>query len=394
MMDKFKNNTKIKLISLLSALLLWLYVMAVVDPEETKLFEDVPIVITNMDNLKEKNLVIYPDIELTTDISISGKLSNIKKVKKENIHVYGEINNPIEGKNDIYLKASTSERVTHEFKNNVIIVNLEKVVSEKRSIEIQVEGKSKENIDTASIDKDQNSIDVSGPRVLVDQVQKVIGVLDVGSKTNDFSTQISLTPIDEEGNEVEGVELQRTSVIVSATLLKEKDVPIKIKFAEQSNLEANLKDYTLSKNSISVKGKKDIIDKLEYIETQVVDIKDVTNSTSKDIYLSIPEGVATETKYITIKSNNLEVIKEAFVYRPEEIEIRNNESNIDVTTIKIPDKVNVNIEYLKSVGTITKSDIVLYIDLAQVISEGEKYDIKYDLKYDLKNIVIDPNKTE
>jgi len=394
MMDKFKNNTKIKLISLLSALLLWLYVMAVVDPEETKLFEDVPIVISNMDDLKEKNLVIYPDIELTTDISISGKLSNIQKIKKENIHVNGQINNPIEGKNDIYLKASTSERVTHEFKNNVIIVNLEKVVAEEKSIEIQAEGKSKENIDTVSIDKDQNSIDVSGPRVLVDQVQKVIGVLDVGSKTNDFSAQISLMPIDEEGNEVEGVELQRTSVIVSATLLKEKDVPIKIKFAEQSNSEDNLKDYTLSKNSISVKGKKDIIDKLEYIETQVVDIKDVTNSSSKNIYLSIPEGVETETKYITIKLNDLEVIKEEFVYRPEEIEIRNNESNIDVTTIKIPDKINVNIEYLESVGTITKSDIVLYIDLAQVINEGEKYDIKYDLKYDLKNIVIESNKTE
>ena len=54
MMDKFKNNTKIKLISLLSALLLWLYVMAVVDPEETKLFEDVPIVITNIDELERK----------------------------------------------------------------------------------------------------------------------------------------------------------------------------------------------------------------------------------------------------------------------------------------------------------------------------------------------------
>lgn len=45
-------------------------------------------------------------------------------------------------------------------------------------------------------------------------------------------------------------------------------------------------------------------------------------------------------------------------------------------------------------GTITKSDIVLYIDLAQPISQGEKYDIKYDLKYDLKNIVVDSNKTE
>jgi YbbR domain-containing protein len=394
MMDKFKNNTKIKLISLLSALLLWLYVMAVVDPEETKLFEEVPIVISNMDDLKEKNLVIYPDIELTTDISISGKLSNIQKIKKENIHVYGQINNPIEGKNDIYLKANTSERVTHEFKNNIIIVNLEKVVSEERSIEIQAEGKSKENIDTVSIDKGQSSIDISGPRVLVNQVQKIIGILDVGSKTNDFSTQISLTPIDEDGNEVEGVELQQTSVIVSATLLKEKDVPIKIKFAEQSNSETNLKDYTLSKDSISVKGKREIIDKLEYIETQVVNIKDITKNASKDIYLNIPEGVTTETDYISIKLNNLEVIKEEFVYIPEEVEIRNNENNIDLTTIKVPEKINVNIEYLESMGTITKSDIVLYIDLAQPISQGAKYDIKYDIKYDLKNIVIDSNKTE
>ena len=354
MIDKFENNTKIKLISLLSAIVLWLYVMAVVDPEETKLFEDIPITINNMNELKEKNLVIYPDTELTTDIYISGKLSNIQKINKENIHVSGQINNPMEGKKEIYLKASTSERVTYEFKNSTMIVNLEKVVTEKRNIEIEVEGESKENIDEVSIDKGQDNIKISGPRSLVQQVQKVVGTLDVGSEANDFSANISLRPIDEDGNEVEGVELEQSSVIVNTTLLKEKNVPIKIKFAEGSNPETNLKDYTLSQNNITIKGKEEIIDKIEYIDTQAVDINDITNSTSKEIYLNIPEGVIVENKYVTIKLNTVKVIKEEFVYEPEEIEIRNNESNIDIVTINIPSKVKVSIEYLENVNTITK----------------------------------------
>lgn len=83
MMNKLKHNTKIKLISLLSAITLWLYVMAIVDPTDTKLFENIPIVISNMNELKEKDFVIYPDGELTIDVSISGKLSKIQKVKKK-----------------------------------------------------------------------------------------------------------------------------------------------------------------------------------------------------------------------------------------------------------------------------------------------------------------------
>ena len=48
MKNKLKNNTKIKLISLLSAIVLWIYVMAIVDPEDTRLFENVPVVVTNI----------------------------------------------------------------------------------------------------------------------------------------------------------------------------------------------------------------------------------------------------------------------------------------------------------------------------------------------------------
>ena len=117
MMNKFKHNYKIKIISLLSAIVLWMYVMATVDPEETKLFEDVPVTITNTSELNEKNLVIYPPKELTTSVYVTGKLSNIKKISRDDISVYGQINNPIEGNNEIHLKVSTSQRVNYDFKN-------------------------------------------------------------------------------------------------------------------------------------------------------------------------------------------------------------------------------------------------------------------------------------
>lgn len=386
MIGKFKNNTKIKIISLLSALVLWLYVMEVVDPDETKLFENIPVTITNMNELKENDLVIYPNTEITSDINFSGKLSKLKKIKKENIHIDGQIKNPIEGKNEIYLTASAPGQITHDIKDNLQIVTLEKLVTEKKAVEIKVQDKSK--ID--QISKDKKNISVSGPRSLVKEVKSVVGILDVGSNTNDFSNQVSLMPVDKKGNEVVGVELEQSSIAVNVTLLEEKKVPIRIKFNE----EINLKDYTLSQESVTIKGKKDIVDKTEFIETQSVDINEVANGISKEIYLNLPEGLEAETKYITIKLNTINIIKENFEYTPQDIEIRNNESNIDTSTLKIPDNINVSIEYLENMGTIKKSDIVLYIDLKQEIGEGDKYDIKYDVKYNLKSIVVNPSKTE
>ena len=58
MINKLKYNSKIKIISLLSAMVLWMYVMAIVDPEETKLFENIPVTITNKNELFIQNKIL------------------------------------------------------------------------------------------------------------------------------------------------------------------------------------------------------------------------------------------------------------------------------------------------------------------------------------------------
>lgn len=388
MINKLKNNSKIKIISLLSAMVLWMYVMAIVDPEETKLFENIPVTITNKNELNERDLVIYPEQDLTTNIYVTGKLSNLKKVTKDDINVYGQINNPLEGNNEIYLKVSTSQRVNYDFKNPVMIVTLEKIISEDKSIKVDITGSGKNNVDNIMLQDNIDKVSVSGPRSLVNKVKRVVGTVKVNGEINDFSQSIKLEPVDANGKVVEGIELEKDSVNVNITLLTQKTVPITLKLSDNSESGVN---YTMSQNTVTIKGKKDIVDSINDIETQPVKLSEISPGTSKDIYLQVPSGITIETKYITIKKNSEENAVEVYTYTAKDIEIRNNIENIDKSKIKIPNSINVSIEYLQSEGSINKDDIKLYIDLNEVSLEDNTCKIKYESIYEIKKINIDPD---
>ena len=388
MINKLKNNSKIKIISLLSAMVLWMYVMAIVDPEETKLFENIPVTITNKNELNERDLVIYPEQDLTTNIYVTGKLSNLKKVTKDDINVYGQINNPLEGNNEIYLKVSTSQRVNYDFKNPVMIVTLEKIISEDKSIKVDITGSGKNNVDNIMLQDNIDKVSISGPRSLVNKVKRVVGTVKVSGESNNFSQSIKLEPVDANGKVVEGVELEKDSVNVNITLLTQKTVPITLKLSDNSESGVN---YTMSQNTVTIKGKKDIVDSINDIETQPVKLSEILPGTSKDIYLQVPSGITIETKYITIKKNSEENAVAEYTYTAENIEIRNNTENIDKSKIKIPNSINVSIEYLQSEGSINKDDIKLYIDLNEVSLEDNTCKIKYESIYEIEKINIDPD---
>lgn len=388
MINKLKYNSKIKIISLLSAMVLWMYVMAIVDPEETKLFENIPVTITNKNELNERDLVIYPEQDLTTNIYVTGKLSNLKKVTKDDINVYGQINNPLEGNNEIYLKVSTSQRVNYDFKNPVMIVTLEKIISEDKSIKVDITGSGKNNVDNIMLQDNIDKVSISGPRSLVNKVKRVVGTVKVSGESNNFSQSIKLEPVDANGKVVEGVELEKDSVNVNIILLAQKTVPIILKLSDNSESGVN---YTMSQNTVTIKGKKDIVDSINDIETQPVKLSEILPGTSKDIYLQVPSGITIETKYITIKKNSEENAVAEYTYTAENIEIRNNTENIDKSKIKFPNSINVSIEYLQSEGSINKDDIKLYIDLNEVSLEDNTCKIKYESIYEIEKINIDPD---
>ena len=384
MIEKLKENTKIKLISLLSAIVLWLYVMAIVDPQETKLFENIPVTITNLDELDSNDFVIYPEANLTTDIYVTGKLSVLKNISKDDITVYGTMSNFIEGNNGVFLKANISKGVTYELKPDTIVIPLEKVVQEKRSVDVVVTGKYENNFDAVQLEED--SIKISGPRTLVNEVQKLQATLNVDENKDTYTTTLNLVPVNDRGQKVDGVTLETSSVNATVSLLVEKNVPINPVFAEGIE---NLGEYELSQNSITIKGEKDVVDNITSINTKAINLNDINVGSSKDVRLDIPAGIKIdESIKITIKINEVKDLVTKLTYTNDEVEIRNNNNSVDVATLKIPSTIDVEIEYKENISNLNKSDITLYIDL----SEGDDtFTIKYESKYDFENVKISPD---
>ncbi|KKY01971.1 hypothetical protein VN21_06065 [Paraclostridium benzoelyticum] len=395
MKNRLKNNTKIKLISLLSALVLWLYVMTVEDPVETRTFSDIPVTITNMSILEERGLTVYPKEELLADISIRANLSSLRPINRDNIYIYGRLDDPKEGKNVVYLQANLPERVNkYDIKPNVITLDLEKVVNEKRSISVDVEGEPKTNIDNIDINK--KTVDVSGPRTLVNKVTRIKATLDASDKYKDFSTKLKLVPVDANGDVVKGVKLDDNFVVATVKFLQEKVVPVKLVFDDSVANQSNLENYSINPKDITIEGKKEALDNINGINTKPITANDLKSNNSIDVALDIPKDIKIKNNISSIKLNINKNITSEFLISKSDIEIisKENETGKEVDLSKIPENIKITVSYSDEIKDLSQKDIQLYIDMADT-SQGEgKYVIKYKSEYNFKNVQIEPKTVE
>lgn len=384
-MRNLKDNTKTKLISLLSAIVLWLYVMTVIDPEETRIYKDIPITIANMQQLKSEDLTIYPEAELFTDISIKGKLSRLKRISKDSIRIYGSVEQPTEGKNLVTLRADLSEGVSYELQPNIITVNLEKNISEVKPVNIKTEGKYVSYIDKVTSEK--QSVNVNGPRNLVNEVYEVVGNLNVDTKDKNFSKRLKLIAIDRDGEVVEGVIVEEEYTNVDVVLLEEKTVPIEVNIKDENS---NLKEYKLLKTEVKIKGTKEVIKGIQSIYTKPIDVSTITQDSIKDVELDIPPNISVSDKIVPIKFDVNKSLTKEFNISKENIEFRNIEEGQNIENNNLPEVIVISVTY-NDEDMITESDIKLYVDLNDKLLGDNEYIIKYENNDKIKEITINPN---
>ena len=308
MKNNLKRNTKIKIISLLSAMVLWMYVMAVIDPEDTKLFENIPVTVTNSEELQDNDLVVYPESDLVADIYITGKISDLQKINEDDIHIYGSINNPIEGKNYLYLKVNTTKQVSYEFKSDFIVITLEKLMHQEKDINPEITGEYKDDVDTVTLQ--QSKVEISAPRVLIEKVAYIKATVQVDSKENDKLTKkAKLVAVDSDGKEVKGVNLEVKNINAEVSFLEEKEVPINVQLKDNTT---DTQTYEMNPETITIKGKKEILNTIDYINTEKIDLSSI--GVSKKINLIIPENVTSNETTVIIKPKDKESLVQRLIY--------------------------------------------------------------------------------
>ena len=389
MIERLHKNTKIKIISLLSAIVLWMYVMAVVDPEDTKLYENIPITITNLNEIKDLGLVVDPDDNLVTSVYIKGKLSDLQKISANNIDVYGTVSNPIEGQNQLYLRASVNDKVTTEFKSDTIVINLEKSIEEEKNITVNITGVYKDNVD--KVDLDKTKVVVSGPRSSVDSVKYVQATFDANKESVDTkSTELELKALDSEMNEVDHVTLEFNKVTAKVSYFQQKQVKINPIFSSNESNLVQDQDFTIIPSEINIKGKSDVINNIDSINTKIINV-DELGTNNKIVDLDIPDGINADKDSVTIKLINKNKTKNStFVYSGDDISLLNNEEDVSINDFEIPDDIIVKIQYDNDSDRISKNDLKLYLDLSEGVVSGTRYAITHN-DINAKSITIEPS---
>ena len=297
MINLNKNNLKTKIISLITAIALWLYVIAVVDPEEKKVIENIPITITNMSEINKDGFVVYPKEDIKTDITLEGKLSEINKLSRNNIHIYGEILNPVEGQNIITLRTNISNRVSRDLKDTNFVVNLERKINKVVPIKIKVPDNMKSSIE--SMKKNIDDVIVSGPRTLVNTVNYVgntLVFLNSPEKAGDV-VKLSLIPYTKDGIPVENVKLSDGYVKINVRYTMEKTVPIKL---YTNDIDLDLSDYTSQPDSVKILGDEDVLKEIDSISTKNITKKVLEGSQQPKIEINIPNKVRLKDNIKTI----------------------------------------------------------------------------------------------
>ena len=389
MIERLHKNTKIKIISLLSAIVLWMYVMAVVDPEDTKLYENIPITITNLNEIKDLGLVVDPDDNLVTSVYIKGKLSDLQKISANNIDIYGTVSNPIEGQNQLYLRASVNDKVTTEFKSDTIVINLEKSIEEEKNITVNITGVYKDNVD--KVDLDKTKVVVSGPRSSVDSVKYVQATFDANKESVDTkSTELELKALDSEMNEVDHVTLEFNKVTAKVSYFQQKQVKINPIFSSNESNLVQDQDFTIIPSEINIKGKSDVINNIDSINTKIINV-DELGTNNKIVDLDIPDGINADKDSVTIKLINKNKTKNStFIYSGDDISLLNNEEDVSINDFEIPDDIIVKIQYDNNSDRISKNDLKLYLDLSEGIVSGTRYAITHN-DINVKSITIEPS---
>lgn len=219
MFSPHKNKTKI--LSLISSIVLWLYVTNVVDPTETKTYIDIPITISNTNSIQENNLNIFPEKHLTATITIKTNLSKLKKISKDNIIIYGNINNPSPGKNILTLSSNLPSDIHCDIHADDLIVNLE--FYETIEKDITIIANKKYTSDDYEINIDKETIEVSGTTTILNKIDKVVVTIKGNDTDESFNEKLEVIPLDINGNKIEGLKLSNKYINADVTKIIKED---------------------------------------------------------------------------------------------------------------------------------------------------------------------------
>lgn len=378
------HNTGTKVISLLLAVFFWFFVMDQVDPEITRIFENVPVNFINQEDLDQSNLKIMNQYDYLVNVEVKGRRNDVLNMTSKNINLWADMRTLRSGINNVYINRSINSNTVSikEVLPNEIVLTVERIVSVPKPIKVIYNDSFQTNYYEIEKSIRPDEIRIVGPESIVNSVEYLGAYVNVGTFTKDIEKEISLAPYNSAGEIVSGVTIDKSTTTLSLKLGLEKTVPIKPIVEGQPLEGVSLTSVKAIPENIIIYGPASIVSEIDEILTEPIKLKgDESSKFSVNTKLVLPNQIShTLENGIQVELGIEQISNTSFEFTKDEIEWVNLNEKLKIQDLELLPPIKIQMVGIESVlSQVTKDLIKPYVTLTDILEPG-KYKILVQFK--------------
>ncbi len=387
----FATDTAVKILSIIVAIVMWLYVMNEQNPQITTMVREVPVKLQNLD---ESKFALKEDsAQFKVNVKVKGRRSLVADLKPDDINAEVNMRGRMEGDNLIRVDVTTPPNVEFiDVLPREVMVTLDGIVEEQMPIVVDVAGIPTQGFAADKPMTKPQAVVVKGPRSMVNAVKKVSTRIDISDKNSTVVSTLPIRVLDGQDKEQKGITFRPDVVEVTVPIVPVSNVQV------LPNIRGNppegyiIRDVRTDPPTITVTGSIDILNALQSINTEPINIEGKTSTVSADVKLILPKGITTFDEEI----QSARVIVEIESLATTTVNITSDQIEI----VEVPSEFSAELEHKEIILTVNgpesiidkvnKNMVKLNVDIAG-LTEGEHLiKVRADISRPYRIIQIEP----
>ena len=298
-----RNKIPRILLAMLISVFLWLYVVTVVDPNDTKVVYSVPVTYENMTSLTDNNLVMTSGQNATVTLKFYGRRSDLNNLTSESLTVTADVSRiKSEGEQNLSYTVTLPDSVSN---NNVqltertpsrLTVDVERAVEKQVDVAVDISNEVADGYvaDLEAMKISPETITVFGPEAEVSKIDSARVSLDIGGVTETVDNSFPYQLVDSDGNAVDTTNFRCSAdaVDVMLTVEKYKEIPLTLELKAGGGAKEKNVTVTLSPAYITISGPGAIVDAMDSLSIGTLDLASMTElSETKTYDITLPDNV-------------------------------------------------------------------------------------------------------
>lgn len=277
-MFKFQvKNIGAKIVALVVATVLWVYVTNEQNPQIEAIF-NIPLEVRNLPAAFSVN-----DVPRTVKVKVRGSRSYIAGDLPKSIKAYIDLGGLTEGVNNVKTNVEVPGGLELiETNPDKISIQLDSSAVEQISLEVRFIGVPGQGVSLQKSHSRPTQITVSGAKTLIKNIDRAAVTIDITGRTGDFSAEVPVQLIVRDGKKAEKVSIIPEKVTIYCTF--GQDVTKKL-----TDIKPLINQLPAIK--VGITGTRENIDKVEYVFTESVNLATITKDTVIEVKLQSKEGM-------------------------------------------------------------------------------------------------------